>query len=354
MEPRFEITFLADKGLFQEYGELHISKIRSSILYLIMGFVCLVCAGALFFQSVISPDPLDSPSFFFLFMGLFFVIYGLFYGKFLGSVMFKNGDRTFAGQPMVYRFDDGYFYALSRLQTSTIRYEAIMEVVESEKIFAMYVGQGAALLMPKDGFTLGSADQFREFIAARTGKPVRFISVKKRVYYRIAGLIAAGLIVVADVAGPILYAGYLRNAPSTLTVGNYAITVTGGFYRNEESDYDLEIYWEEGIGLLACYYSQEDMEYFCGKQNSTEEYLKEFVQTVQSVERPEYGTLPNGTTYSAHYWSDEEGNEYFYVNCLYEDGERGGYWLTEVYCLRESREQYEERFMTWANSVVVQ
>ena len=48
MEPRFEITFLADKGLFQEYGELHISKIRSSILCLVMGFVCLVCAGALF------------------------------------------------------------------------------------------------------------------------------------------------------------------------------------------------------------------------------------------------------------------------------------------------------------------
>lgn len=349
MEPRFEVSFIADEPLFREFGETHAARNKRPRLLIVCGFLLLICSGLLFLSMVGTGDGLSPFAVFTLLMGLFAVVYGLFYGRILGTSSYKISGRTFVGQPVTCRFDDAYFYTLTRLQTSTICYEGIVEAVESDRLFVLYTGKGTGHILPKSGFTLGTPEQFREFIAARTGRPVRTISMRKNA--RTLCLIAAAAVLAADMAGPLLYAGYLRRAPSTLTVDNYSITVVGRFDENPESAYDLEAYRDQEIYVLACYYTQEDMVYYCGEQDSAGDYLREFTESMEGVRQVEYGILPGGAPYSAYYWSDENDVSFFYISSFCADPERGGYWLTELCCVEEKRSQYEDTFLAWADSV---
>lgn len=351
MEPRFEVSFIADEQLFREFGETHAAGNKRPRLLIVCGFLLLICSGLLFLLTVQTGDGISSFAVFTLLMGLFAVVYGLFYGRILGTNSYKISDRTFAGQPVVCRFDDAYFYTMTRLQTATVRYEGIVEVAESDRLFILYTGKGTGHILPKSGFALGTPEQFREFIAAHTGRPVQTISMRKSARNRTLCLIAAAAVLATDMAGPLLYAGYLRRAPSTLTVDNYSITVAGRFDENPESAYDLEAYRDQEIYVLACYYTQEDMAYYCGEQDSTEDYLRAFTASIEGIRQVEYGILPGGAPYCAYYWSDENGVSYFYINSFRADLGRGGYWLTELCCVGEERSQYEDTFLAWADSV---
>lgn len=347
MEPEFEVSFYADKRIFREFGELHAAKTKRRFLMTVCGFLFMVCAGFLFLLSRYEPGIL------LLVMGILVLLVGQFFGYVLGADSYKNADKTFAGQPVTYRFDESYFYSLSQTQTAATSYDGITDVVESDRLFALYVGKGAAHVFPKDAFIIGSADLFRAFIAKHTSRPIRFITTGQGFRNRVLCLSAAVIVLAASIAGPAAYAEYRQHASVILTEDNYAITVAGRFYENPDSPYDLEVYGEAGIGVLAYHYTQEDMQYFYDGQASIDEYLRELTEALEDIQQVEYGTLPSGVPYSTHYWTDARGTVNFYMNCLNKAVD-GSCWFTRIYCPREKRGEYEEAFLSWLDSIVVQ
>ena len=78
------------------------------------------------------------------------------------------------GVPTDFTFEDDAFFILADSGSSSYRYHVISDVWEDKTIFCLF-GAGIQYILRKDAFTQGDPEQFREFIAQKTGKEVEFV-----------------------------------------------------------------------------------------------------------------------------------------------------------------------------------
>ncbi|MDE7245380.1 MAG: YcxB family protein [Oscillospiraceae bacterium] len=70
--------------------------------------------------------------------------------------------------------NDGYTNSTS-LAEGNWTYDKIQAVCETKNCFVLLLGVQQGQVYAKDGFSKGSAEEFRSFISERTGKPVQYI-----------------------------------------------------------------------------------------------------------------------------------------------------------------------------------
>ena len=78
------------------------------------------------------------------------------------------------GIPTDFTFEDDAFFIRADNDSSSYRYHVISDVWEDKTIFCLF-GTGIQYILRKDAFTQGDPEQFREFIAQKTGKEVEFV-----------------------------------------------------------------------------------------------------------------------------------------------------------------------------------
>ena len=78
---------------------------------------------------------------------------------------------------MAFSFEDDVFFVLADGVSQSFRYHALTDVWEDQSRFCLY-GSGSGKIyyvLRKDSFTQGDPEQFRDFIAQKTGKEVEFV-----------------------------------------------------------------------------------------------------------------------------------------------------------------------------------
>lgn len=91
------------------------------------------------------------------------------------SFLFAWRGYRFKGVEFSYQFTPDGFTEQSQFGTSQYNYTIILQVVENPTHYFLFVTGNAAHMLHKDAFTQGDPEQFREFIAQKTGKEVEFV-----------------------------------------------------------------------------------------------------------------------------------------------------------------------------------
>ena len=79
------------------------------------------------------------------------------------------------GRLLTYRVTDDGITCQSAGSLLNFEYALVQCVLEDQERFYLFVDQRAAHMLRKDGFTQGTAEDFRAFIEKKTGKPVEYI-----------------------------------------------------------------------------------------------------------------------------------------------------------------------------------
>lgn len=110
-----------------------------------------------------------------LFLGVVYAVLIVFRQRITTKATYRGFPQGYRDQDVRYDFDDASFASRTPVSEETVRYHAICEVVESDDLYALFVGKRQAHLLSKAGFltTGGSPEAFRTFIEEKTGKKIR-------------------------------------------------------------------------------------------------------------------------------------------------------------------------------------
>lgn len=73
------------------------------------------------------------------------------------------------------RFTPECYIVTTQVSETRWKYESVRTVGETKDSFVFILGKRHAQQFPKAGFTSGAPEQFRDFIASKTGAPVRYV-----------------------------------------------------------------------------------------------------------------------------------------------------------------------------------
>lgn len=96
----------------------------------------------------------------------------------LAKVVYKRtvkANEEHMGIITTIRFDKDRFLVSNRLEAESIPYADVRKVGENKDSFCIVSGKANGTHLPKDCFTIGSAEEFRAFIEEKAGKKIKFI-----------------------------------------------------------------------------------------------------------------------------------------------------------------------------------
>ena len=83
------------------------------------------------------------------------------------------------GMPVTYAFGPNEVYVTSKPENSCVRYDSFVQILETPRLFALYISQNTAHLIPKQALQTGTPEEFRAYLEEVTGKPVRQVRGKR-------------------------------------------------------------------------------------------------------------------------------------------------------------------------------
>ncbi|MGN1081583.1 MAG: YcxB family protein [Acutalibacteraceae bacterium] len=346
MESFFDAVVTVDKAVCREFGGIARKKNKALFVLYIIGWVALVigCPLVIFFG-------IDELLYSVSFIGLFYVVWYMFIDITLGNNSYKGIDKRFHGGSVSYYFNDNDIHICSQFENSSLSYAAVVDVCESDNLFALYTGANAALLIPKGSFVKGSVDDFRNFISMKTGKPVTTIKYKKNTGKKVLGIAGAIAVYAVAVIGGIAARQAVLEKEKTFTSGDYSITLTAEFEQTEYDEFDFSA---ETNG--ACVYSfkvarDELVQYGYDGEITMEEYIESVLSSFDDInEVTEIKSLDNGMLYVT-YASEADGELYFYTDIFTQSED--AFWGTEFYCFYEDKADYEQKFIDWGKTVTI-
>lgn len=104
------------------------------------------------------------------------VFKGLFLRRFIARKTRKN--MVQGNGVCRYVFGEDSFEAARPGVTSTYRYDRISKAYEAPGYFVLFMDKLHGGIIDMGGFTQGTADEFRAFLAEKLGKPVEYVSLK--------------------------------------------------------------------------------------------------------------------------------------------------------------------------------
>lgn len=169
---------------------------------------------------------------------------------------------------------------------------------------------------------------------------------RKGIILVIAGVLLAAVVVIAVLL-------VLCQQPVDLTAENYKITVDGDFELVEDSEYSLEAYQSDKIGLIVGCYETEFLKSKYGESETADAYLEAMLKADGAYDI-EYGETESGKLYAAYRWDDEDGGVYFFISGMEKDPVKDVYWFTDMHCADENRSEYEETLLGYLDSVTLE
>lgn len=338
MEQRFSVEVALDKKLYREFGYLHMK--RSKAWAVILGcdiFLMVFCVISALFDFELRV--------FWIVMTMLFYFYWLFSDLFCGSVSYHSANKNTRGTPMHLTFTEEGLASESALGSGTNSYAAFLDVTEGDNLFAVYLSKASAILVPKDGFTEGTVDAFRDFIADKIG-PVRRVKPLKR--RRLLGLLL-GVCFVAAMIGATLLRGYWDARLMPYGKAPYSISLPAAFEAFEDADYPFTALSDEVYVYVSSASREEMRSYGIYGIDTIEDYVEELVISYH-IDDPSFETLENGTLCMT-YTKDYDDITIYYCDALIQSGDT--FWLTEFYCDAAQRDEYAPQFFQWAETIQI-
>lgn len=337
MQRKFTMDFTLTKQHHREFGYLHTkrSKVWTVILVLMIILMILCVVGAyLRIAQMIVLLPLT----------VFYYFYWLLNDRYCGWFSYQRRNKKSDGLPAHVTFTEEGVHSDTSLGNGTTFYSAISDVMESEGLFALYISKGSAVLIPKNAFSEGTVEDFRAFLAEKVGA-VRYVKPPKR--RRLLGILL-GVVFTVAMIGAVLLRGYLDNRLMDYSSDPYSIRLPAKFTQTEDG-HDFSAY-ADGVYVYAYSESQEELHsYGIYGLDTVMDYAEDFV-TYYNLEEPEFQTLENGTVCVTYTTEFDDAMVYYCDAIVLSDGR---FWVTEFYCMESQKEEYADRFLTWATTIQI-
>lgn len=339
-ENRFSAKVIPEKKYYKDFGCIHMKKSKNSLLFLILtiisfsaDMVLTYCQGFGTISSMLTFTYL-----------MFF--YWLFYGDFIGGVAYRNIHKKQQGLPQTYYFGETNFSIYTELENSAVNYQALGDVYENGRIFALYNTKNTAFIIPKSSFVEGTPIQFRSFIGEKIGKEVKRV----RTYDRTALRIVIAVLAFVFMFGAMFFADWLHDKtyeqPQTFSKGDYSVTLTREFEEDTFDDLYLGVFRDD-VGILVYRYTEEELAAVVGESDSTLGYMQNLAEYFQ-LDRSD-ACWGSGGMACLEYTSEVDGDTWYYYDVLQMKGDI--LWLTEFFGPEEQADAYAEDFAAWAKTI---
>lgn len=338
MERRFTAEYALDKRIYREFGYLTTRRSKA--------WVVLLCCEIILMALCVFGELLgERIRIAFLVFVVLYYFYWLFLDRYLGWISYRNANKKACGRPIRRTFTEEVIFSESFEGSSSTFYGALMDVMESDGLFALYLNKNSAILVPKAALQEGSVDDFRAFITEKVG-PVRRVKSSKR---RLVLGILLGVAFVASMVGAAFLRDYLDTKLTTYSVAPYSVQLPGEFEQYEDEDYHFTA-WCDGVYVYAFSETQEDLRSYGAYGLDTAMDYAEDLTMIYGIEDPEYQTLENGAVCMI-YTEDYEGETVHYCDAVVLSGDT--FWFTEFYCMGEQSAEYAPQFLTWAATIQI-
>ena len=134
------------------------------------------------------------------------------------------------------------------------------------------------------------------------------------------------------------------NFTETYSGHGMSITMAKGFEETRYIGYDYVLQKDDAMMLAV-------KESFEGNFNATTWTLEDYTDAIQDenlTNHPTHVRENEGYIYYT-YTASAEGNTYFYLITTHQSSD--AFWLIQFFCFIEDKDSYEEKFLTWADSV---
>lgn len=338
MEQRFSVEVALDKKIYREFGYLHMKRSKAWAAILGCDIVLMVfCVMIALFDFELRV--------FWIVMTMLFYFYWLFSDLYCGSISYRSANKKTRGTPTHLTFTEDGLASESALGSGKNSYAAFMDVIESDSLFAVYLSKASAILVPKDGFTEGTVDAFRDFIAEKIG-PVRRVKPSKR--RRLLGILL-GVCFVAAMIGATLLRGYWDARLTAFGKEPYSICLPAAFEPFEIADYHFTAESDEVYVYVSSESQEELHSYGIYDLDTVTDYAEDLVISFH-IDDPTFETLENGTVCMT-YIKDFDDVSIFYCDAIIQSGDT--FWLTEFYCDTAQRDEYAPQFLNWAATIQI-
>lgn len=332
MEPRFSLEFSQSKKHYREFGNIHVKHTKSWVIIL----VCVIILMAINVAFTAFKGKLEIK---FLIPTMVFYFYWLFADLYIGTLSYNNANKATRGEPARLTFTQTEMISEQAGSSSKAVYQAFTDVCESDSLFALYTSKTSAILVPKTGFTEGTADGFRDFISQKIGAVRRIPSSKKR---RIWGIVLGMAFALAMAA--VLW---LNNREVQFGNTPYSITLPAAFEEYKNDAFAFSARTKEVQISAFPDEKQTLLDYGITDVKTVDDYADLFAE-IYELEDCTRTTLENGTV-CLTYTMDYENTTYYYCDALTESSD--AFWITEFYCKASAQDKYAPLFLQWANSI---
>ncbi len=156
MEPRFEVTLIPDRKICHEFGAITARKNAATwvllgcslVVLLVLYPLCMVFDGGSACQSLWA-------------VGLMSFYIWLLLGWGNGRNVYRTLCTQLQGMPVTYAFGPNEVYVTSKPENSCVRYDSFVQILETPRLFALYISQNTAHLIPKQALQTGTPEEFR-------------------------------------------------------------------------------------------------------------------------------------------------------------------------------------------------
>lgn len=340
-ENRFSARVVPEKKYFKDFGRIHMKKSKSSLVLLIMALVFFAITLAITYLDGIGSTSYALTAAYMLFF------WWLFFGDFMGRAAYRSLYKKQQGLPQTYYFGEMGLSTYTELESSSVNYQAIGDVYENGRIFALYNSKNTAFVIPKSSFTEGTPAQFRQFIGEKTGKKVKRV----RTYDRTALKIVAAVLSFLLMLGVWILADWLHEqkaaVPQTFTVDNYSITLPGDFKEDTIEDCDLAVFTDT-VGVLVYRFDAEERTDLFGQAESVHGYMLNYAVNIGLSADDMW--LEGGAAY-LEYISTVDGEDWYCLDVLHLRGDT--LYLTEFFCPDEESDAHLDDLATWEKSITI-
>ncbi len=346
METRFEVTYVPDRKTCQEFGAITVRKQKS--YWLLLG--CSLAILLVLYPLCMLNETSSAYQNLCIFSVVAFYCW-MMLGWLSGGSAYRTLSKLLHGSPMTHVFCDDGLHVYTGVQDSHTHYDAIVQVLESPNLFAIYISQNAAHLIPKRALQEGTLEDFRTYIGEVTGKPVQRVKGKRHPAVTWCLGIGMAVLATAVLVCMTLVQKELKDRPVTFTQDGYSISLPAAFQKTTQED---AIFAANSRDVFVFVRQREGDSLYEAWENP-ELTAKDFAVKVREMnsglQEMELHDLNNGTV-CLTYVNGVDGAMYFYCDAIEKVADT--FWITQFICDAEDRLTYHDPFLQWAQTISIE
>ena len=345
MEPRFEVTLIPDRKICHEFGAITARKNAATwvllgcslVVLLVLYPLCMVFDGGSACQSLWA-------------VGLMSFYIWLLLGWGNGRNVYRTLCTQLQGMPVTYAFGPNEVYVTSKPENSCVRYDSFVQILETPRLFALYISQNTAHLIPKQALQTGTPEEFRAYREEVTGKPVRQVRGKRSTGATWLLGIGMAILAIAISVGATSAQEERQNRLTTFTQDPYSISLPAGFRKTTQEDAALAAEAEDAYVCVR----QQEAEPLCEAWGVSELSAKDLALKLQElapgIQEVELHELDNGAV-CLTYLNESDDIMFFYCEAIVKSEDT--FWVTELICKAEDQFIYRSQFLDWAETITI-